>query len=920
MAALVVMGAILTSCAKSEIELTIGNTPEVVEPVADDNIVVCTTTVSFDSDATKALTEDGVKTFAAGDMIAVIYKNTSDQTVKAMSDPLPAGDYGNSASFTVSLTNPADDAAVRIIYPAAMAADAVATNVAVDADATINYAALNTQDGTLGTLSGNLDLAVYDGNLSGTSLPADPALHNKLAICLYTIKDDATPTANDLTSTITGMTISDGTYNYTVNRSAAAGPIYVAIRPTSDATINYTATDGTNYYKKTVTDKTYAASQMYPLGLRMAAANIVNLASISEDYTAQHGDVLYGTLEYSRKISIADGATVTLKGVDINGNGSLYGEYAGLNCLGDAIVILKDGTTNTVKGYDDYPGVFVPVGNILTIQGETAGTGKLIASSDDDGAGIGGGDDIDCGNITINGGTVTATGGYSSTGIGCGYESSCGDISITGGKVTASGGDYAAGIGSSYYYSSCGVISITGGTVTATGGNYAAGIGCGNNNSSCGAINISGGTVDATGGQYAAGIGSGYFYSSCGAISISGGTVDAMGGYFGAGIGSGYFYSSCGAISLSGGTVEATGGNYAAGIGSGYDGECGDITIANTVTSVTATMGSDATNSIGEADYYSPCGTVTIGGTVYWGETEPGSDSYEYKNGGDTYLTTSPLVYEPTPLTPPTPPTPPDPPTPPTVPTGAIDGLFSVSSTEQVFFSQGNLQAVFELPSNFCTWQFAVNQWDCVGNNTANTEITDNGGAGLPGTVDLFGWSTAATTLGIHSSTNTSTYSGDFVDWGSNDAVQEGIGTGWRTLSADEWYYIVDSRDGTRYCKATVNSVTGLVLFPDGYSHPDGVTAVDRANNIYCEFTRNSWSGEDWTKMEAAGCVFLPAAGTRLGLSVSNVGEGGIYWSSTKYQSSLNCFCLQYSNTGINAYLAGFREKGYSVRLVKDAE
>ena len=178
MAALVVMGAILASCAKNEIEQTV-----------EDNIVVCTTTVSFDTDATKSLSADGVKTFASGEMIAVIYKNTSNQTVKAVSDPLPSGDYGNTASFTVALTNPATNADVRIIYPAAMAAETIATDVAVNAEAPINYAALYSQDGTLATLSSNLDLAVYDGNLEGTALPADPALKNKLAICIYTLKN-----------------------------------------------------------------------------------------------------------------------------------------------------------------------------------------------------------------------------------------------------------------------------------------------------------------------------------------------------------------------------------------------------------------------------------------------------------------------------------------------------------------------------------------------------------------------------------------------------------------------------------------------------------------------------------------------------------------------------------------------------------
>ena len=118
MATLVILGTILSSCEKLE-----PTQPEEHE----DNIVVCTTTVSLDTEATKALTEHGEKTFAEGETIAVIYTNEDGETVKAVSDALPSGNYGNTASFIVSLTNPASDAAVRIIYPAAMAAKTVAT-------------------------------------------------------------------------------------------------------------------------------------------------------------------------------------------------------------------------------------------------------------------------------------------------------------------------------------------------------------------------------------------------------------------------------------------------------------------------------------------------------------------------------------------------------------------------------------------------------------------------------------------------------------------------------------------------------------------------------------------------------------------------------------------------------------------------
>ena len=82
------------------------------------------------------------------------------------------------------------------------------------------------------------------------------------------------------------------------------------------------------------------------------------------------------------KISIADGATVTLDGVTINGENSLDYKWAGITCEGDATIILKDGSTNTVKGfYEDYPGIHVPSEMTLTIKGETAGTGSLEAST-----------------------------------------------------------------------------------------------------------------------------------------------------------------------------------------------------------------------------------------------------------------------------------------------------------------------------------------------------------------------------------------------------------------------------------------------------------------------------------------------------------------------------------------------------------
>ena len=251
---------------------------------------------------------------------------------------------------------------------------------------------------------------------------------------------------------------------------------------------------------------------LYPFGGISVTANaadnenVVDLEKLSGDYKAQDGDVLTGTLSEDYSVSVADGATVTLRNAII--------QYNGINCLGDATIVL-DGT-NSVHGTGNYPGVFIPPDNTLTING----SGTIIATGGTEGAGIGSGYNSSCGNITINGGSVTAAGGSNGAGIGSGFGGSCGTVTIDGGNVTATGGTNGAGIGSGYSGSSCGNITITGGNVTATGGENGAGIGSGCFSSSCGNITITGGNVTATGGENAAGIGCGSG-GMCGKISIS---------------------------------------------------------------------------------------------------------------------------------------------------------------------------------------------------------------------------------------------------------------------------------------------------------------------------------------------------------------------------------------------------------------
>jgi len=260
-ASLVAVGAILACCNKIEEASML--------PQLEENTVTQTTTISFaDNQSTKALTAAGVKTFAAGEQIAVVYENTSSEIVKAVSEELTDSDItgtgeqlNKTATFTVTLTNPKPSGSVKYIYPAAMAGDT-----------DVDYTKLNTQDGTLTTLASTLDLAEYEGLLTAEAqLPASPTLTNQLAILALTLK--TINGSSEVTGSITSMSITDGTYSYAVTRSAAAGPIYVAVRPTTSANIELTATDGANnYYNKFLVNKTYAAGNGYSIPLKMGLA------------------------------------------------------------------------------------------------------------------------------------------------------------------------------------------------------------------------------------------------------------------------------------------------------------------------------------------------------------------------------------------------------------------------------------------------------------------------------------------------------------------------------------------------------------------------------------------------------------------------------------------------------------------------
>ena len=240
--------------------------------------------------------------------------------------------------------------------------------------------------------------------------------------------------------------------------------------------------------------------------------------------TLSDGAILTGAGGENTRVSIAKGATVILSDAYLTAipNDKDH-EWAGITCLGDATIILANGTCNSVMGGNSrYPGIQVgPRGSTLTIRG----SGSLIACGNGSrfAAGIGSAlvdviHDFECGNILIEGGNITAF-GSTAPAIGGSTASSCGTITITGGTVYAESNGQGPGIGCTQ--SSCAGITITGGSVTAKSYNGPA-IGS-NTMGMCGNITISSGmtyvSAETSNSSYTIGPGTD---STCGTVTIDG--------------------------------------------------------------------------------------------------------------------------------------------------------------------------------------------------------------------------------------------------------------------------------------------------------------------------------------------------------------------------------------------------------------
>ncbi len=238
-----------------------------------------------------------------------------------------------------------------------------------------------------------------------------------------------------------------------------------------------------------------------------------------------------------------------------------------------------------------------------------------------------------------------------------------------------------------------------------------------------------------------------------------------------------------------------------------------------------------------------------------------------------------------------------------------VPKAFSVSSSRKVVFARGNLQ--YQASSD--TWRFANYQYEHIGDANKNISKT------YTGWIDLFGWGTGNNpTLTSDDISNYQT----FVDWGINRIDGDTPNT-WRTLSADEWRYILETRtNATNLCGiAYVNGEPGVVLLPDDWVQPQDISFVagDVRQNWISGICPNHYSTRQWQKMESAGAVFFPTTCGRIVTEILSCNTAA-YWSSSIVPNSKESTVYAVFAVGgkLNLQDSGTRSYGFSVRLVKN--
>jgi len=315
------------------------------------------------------------------------------------------------------------------------------------------------------------------------------------------------------------------------------------------------------------------------------------------------------------------------------------------------------------------------------------------------------------------------------------------------------------------------------------------------------------------------------------------------------------------------------------------------------------------------------------------------------------------------------------------VPAEALPGLFSVAPGKMVRFSKGNLQysrADLNTPWSEGEWSFMENQYDHETSGDVGSEYSGRTA------ISFFGWGTTGRYDDMYHQNqkyympnNTLAYEkpdpNDWSTWVGADVFYGPTGkhdlsvnnhsdwgssiesnSSWYTMSKAEWIWLLGVKyktpedvtidpepgvtcrattnslgDNTRYTKAKISGMYGIIIFPDSYTHPleTQLNYINYSNEnlSFKDDNVNLIDLNDWLLMEAAGAVFIPAAGQRFldfstydTTDVTDVNKGGNYWTSS-YANNGSAITL-FFDAGLITFNHNYRFQGLNVRLVYDAE
>jgi hypothetical protein len=253
-------------------------------------------------------------------------------------------------------------------------------------------------------------------------------------------------------------------------------------------------------------------------------------------------------------------------------------------------------------------------------------------------------------------------------------------------------------------------------------------------------------------------------------------------------------------------------------------------------------------------------------------------------------------------------------------------GAFSISFNNQVTFAPSNL--VYNRVDN--KWHLADNPWDILGAKILASPSYDYQNPSesiynymyisdvnmFAREIDVFGWGTG----------NNPTLVGEdytdfpvFAEWGKNiignDRTKQ-----WRTLTKDEWEYILFKRYDADKLLAYIivdGHIGGLLLFPDNWVHPDGIKLTTGFNpDFFAGY--NYLDSEEVLQFQEKGAIFLPSTAKRFPGEYRLEGSymNGYYWTSSA-KDEQHSYAIKFTEKNIKLVQQD-PATGIAVRLAKD--